>query len=187
MAQVLGSLLGQDIDFGKITKLTSDTGFEATDTKACISCLKHIIFSAAKFDCDEQLLEMELQQLGLPKEHTLALCRPYKEKKDVLRQHLESQIFRMTTLESVDWRLDYVISSSSFRDIACPTVELRLEYTDCGAPRALDKTARDAAADADAPTASKPRQTVSFTVSDDKLRALDHELRAASALMETLQ
>ncbi len=175
VVQILASLQGQPIDYAKITKLTSDTGFEATDTMACISCLKHIIFSAAKFDCDDQSLEAELQQLGLPKEHTLALCRPYKEKKDVLRSYFSEQTLRMTHLENIDWRLDYLISSSSFQDLSSPTVELRMEYTD----NSQSETPGSA------PDAPKPRQAISFSLSDDKLRALDHELRAASALMES--
>jgi COMM domain containing 4 len=179
VVQILASLQGQPIDYAKITKLTSDTGFEATDTMACISCLKHIIFSAAKFDCDDQSLEAELQQLGLPKEHTLALCRPYKEKKDVLRSYFAEQTLRMTQLESIDWRLDYLISSSSFQDLSSPTVELRMEYTDNSQSETLGS--------ASLPDAPKPLQAISFSLSGDKLRALDHELRAASALMESFQ
>jgi COMM domain containing 4 len=177
VTQVIGSLLDQPMDFAKVTKLTADSGFESTDTMAAISCLKHIIFSAAKFDCDEQSLEAELQQLGLPKEHTLTLCRPYKEKKDALRTQFQSKMFRMSSLDKVDWRLDYVISSSNFQDISCPSVELRIEYTDHSEPVALDLRQ----------TKPSARKVAAFTISDDKLRALDHELRAASALMESLE
>ena len=155
------------MDYVKVTKLTADTGFEATDTMATIAALKYIISSAAKFDCDDVTLENELQQLGLPKEHTVALCRPYREKKDSVREYLQQQTFRLTALDKLDWRLDYVISSSSFRDLAAPSAELKIDFTQH-----------------DGDNGKQQKQSVCFTVSDDKLRALDHELRAASALMD---
>lgn len=168
------------MDFAKVTKLTAETGFEATDMMACVSCLKHIIFSAAKYDCDEQSLEVELQQLGLPKEHTLTLCRSYKERREALRAHFLSQTFRISSLETIDWRLDYVISSSNFRDLSCPSVELRIAYTDRGEAAALDASQAG-------PGPHKPTRYAAFALTDDKFRALDHELRAASALMESLE
>jgi hypothetical protein len=43
-----------------------------------------LLFSC-RFNCDEGVLENELQQLGLPKEHTVALSRTFKDKKDAMR------------------------------------------------------------------------------------------------------
>ena len=173
VSQILSSLQGLDMDYAKITKLTADTGFEETDTMATIAALKYILSTAAKFDCDDVVLENELQQLGLPKEHTIALCRPYREKKDAVREHLRNCTFRLTRLRAVDWRLDYVLSSSSYRDLAVPSGELKLELVDF------------LAATGDRNATPEHRRAVCFTLSDDKLRALDHELRAASALMES--
>lgn len=43
--------------------------------QAAVAALEHILKSAAKYDCDAGKLESELQQLGLPKEHSSSLCR----------------------------------------------------------------------------------------------------------------
>ena len=83
---------------------------------ACTTCLS----------CDDQSLEAELQQLGLPK-----------------------------------------------------AVELRMKYTDNSQSETLGS--------ASTPDEPKPLKSVSFSLSDDKLRALDHELRYVSALMESFQ
>jgi hypothetical protein len=44
-----------------------------------------------RFDCDEGTLENELQQLGLPKEHTVSLCRAFKDKRETLKSYMESR------------------------------------------------------------------------------------------------
>lgn len=45
------------------------------DLKACIACLTFIITSATRFGCDQSALHSELQQLGLPREHSTSIKR----------------------------------------------------------------------------------------------------------------
>lgn len=45
------------------------------DLKACIACITHIIKSAVRFNCDSNALHSELQQLGLPREHSTSIKR----------------------------------------------------------------------------------------------------------------
>ncbi|XP_042198949.1 COMM domain-containing protein 4 isoform X2 [Callorhinchus milii] len=66
--QVLKELLGEGIDYEKITKLTADAKFDSSDVKATIAVLSFILSSAAKYSVDGESLSSELQQLGLPKE-----------------------------------------------------------------------------------------------------------------------
>uniref|UniRef100_A0A3Q2D2V7 COMM domain containing 4 n=1 Tax=Cyprinodon variegatus TaxID=28743 RepID=A0A3Q2D2V7_CYPVA len=66
-AQVLKDLLGEGIDYEKVTKLTADAKFESGDIKASIAVLNFILSSASKHDVDSESLSSELQQLGLPK------------------------------------------------------------------------------------------------------------------------
>jgi len=75
VSQVIASLRGTPMDYAKIAKLTSDAGFEASEIKAAVAALEFILRCAAKYDCDASKLEAELQQLGLPKEHSTSLCR----------------------------------------------------------------------------------------------------------------
>ncbi|XP_061918174.1 COMM domain-containing protein 4-like [Entelurus aequoreus] len=65
--QVLKGLLGEGIDYDKVTKLTADAKFESGDIKASVAVLSFIYSSAAKHDVDSESLSSELQQLGLPK------------------------------------------------------------------------------------------------------------------------
>lgn len=45
------------------------------DMKACISCISFILTSAVRFNCDHNALHSELQQLGLPREHSTSIKR----------------------------------------------------------------------------------------------------------------
>ena len=55
------------------------------DVGAIFAVLHHVITSAAKFDVEGTTLSLELQQLGLPRELSDALVRPYSEARAELR------------------------------------------------------------------------------------------------------
>nr|XP_037866227.1 COMM domain-containing protein 4-like [Chlorocebus sabaeus] len=74
--------------YEQILKLTADVKFESGDVKATVAVLSFILSSAAKHSVDGGSLASELQQLGLPKEHTAGLCRCYEEKQSPLQKHL---------------------------------------------------------------------------------------------------
>ncbi|XP_035828771.1 COMM domain-containing protein 4 [Aplysia californica] len=75
--QVLKGMLGAELDYEKVHKLTSDAKFESGDIKASIAALSFILSRAARHHVDADTLANELQQLGLPKEHTSSLCKSY--------------------------------------------------------------------------------------------------------------
>ncbi|QDZ19845.1 COMM domain-containing protein [Chloropicon primus] len=56
------------------------------DVGAIFAVLHHVITSAAKFDVDGTTLSLELQQLGLPRELSDALVRPYSEARAEIRE-----------------------------------------------------------------------------------------------------
>ena len=62
------------LQYGKVTKLTSDAKFEESDVKASIAALSFIFSSAAKHSVDGGSLDNELQQLGLPKGTVTCSC-----------------------------------------------------------------------------------------------------------------
>lgn len=47
--------------------------------KSAISCIRYLLVNATRFQTDETTFSTELQQLGLPIEHSTAICRVYKE------------------------------------------------------------------------------------------------------------
>uniref|UniRef100_A0A3Q4AHT8 COMM domain-containing protein n=1 Tax=Mola mola TaxID=94237 RepID=A0A3Q4AHT8_MOLML len=152
--------------YDKVAKLTADAKFESGDVKASIAVLSFIFSSAAKHDVDSESLSSELQQLGLPKEHTTALCKSYEDKHSVLQDKLREESLRLGRLEAVSWRVDYTLSSSELREVNEPLIQLKVQSR--GAMPGSTET------------------TV-VSVSADKFRVLLAELKQAQAMMNTLQ
>ncbi|XP_050398696.1 COMM domain-containing protein 4 [Patella vulgata] len=163
--QVLKDLLGNVIDYDKVYKLTSDAKFESGDVKASIAVLSFILTSAAKYNVDGETLSNELQQLGLPKEHSTSLCKSYGDALEKLKECLRQQSLKLSSLDSVQWRVDYILSSSELKDVSEPCVQVKLSIKNPDTNQ------------------SKP---VSFTVSADKFRVLLNELKQANSMMENL-
>uniref|UniRef100_H3CSL5 COMM domain containing 4 n=1 Tax=Tetraodon nigroviridis TaxID=99883 RepID=H3CSL5_TETNG len=165
-AQVLKDLLGEGIDYDKVTKLTADAKFESGDIKASVAVLSFIFSSAAKYDVDSESLSSELQQLGLPKEHTTALCKSYEDKHSALQERLKATSLRLGRLEAVSWRVDYTLSSSELQEVNEPLIKLKLQHQGATPGSAETKV---------------------FSVSADKFRVLLAELKQAQAMMNALQ
>nr|CAB3232813.1 COMM domain-containing protein 4-like [Phallusia mammillata] len=122
VTQVIKGLLEEGIDFEKIEKLTADAKYDIGDIKASVAGLEFIISSSAKHEVDGETLSNELQQLGLPKEHSTALCKTYESKSDALQQELLSKSFRKTaSLQDVDWKVNPILPGQKER-----TVDVRL-------------------------------------------------------------
>ncbi|XP_012785144.2 COMM domain-containing protein 4 [Ochotona princeps] len=163
--QVLKELLGQEIDYEKILKLTADAKFESGDVKATVAVLSFILSSAAKHSVDSESLSSELQQLGLPKEHAATLCRCYEEKQSPLQEQLRACSLRVNRLVGVGWRVDYTLSSSLLSSVEEPVVQLRLEV---------------------AQTPGATAEPLVLTLSADKFQVLLAELKQAHTLMSSL-
>lgn len=123
--QVMSQLLGGEIDYAKIAATGEEAS--ASDIKASVAALSFILSSAARHDVEESTLTNELQQLGLPKEHSDSLCRPYQEQKERLREQAASTSLRLAKVEKLDWRVDYVVSSSKMADVEAPVRSPRSE------------------------------------------------------------
>ncbi|XP_071097902.1 COMM domain-containing protein 4-like, partial [Haliotis cracherodii] len=149
--QVIKDILGAGLDYDKVYKLTSDAKFEMGDVKASIAALTFILTSAAKYSVDGDTLSNELQQLGLPKEHAGSLTKSYSDSLDKLQMRLQEQSLRLSSLENVKWRVDYILSSSELKDINEPSVQIRLEMKNPD---------------------TQSTEPVAFTVSADKFRVL---------------
>lgn len=172
--QVVEHILTNAINWEKIQKLTTGSrlNFEISDIKAMIAALDFIISSAAKYDCEDKVLHLELQQLGLPKDICSAICRSLRASKDKVREHLAANMMQLPRLVHTDWRVDYVVSSSVIQDVNAPMVQLNF-HTNKPMHQSI--------------TSIHPRQTStqqSVTLSADMFRVFYNELKAARALME---
>ncbi|XP_014676077.1 PREDICTED: COMM domain-containing protein 4-like [Priapulus caudatus] len=128
--QVIADLLGKPIDYNKVSKLTADAKYEIGDIKASIACLSFILSSAAKYSVSSESLSNELQQLGLPKEHSTSLCKSYEDSIGMLREELARRSLTLPSVVGLEWRVDYVLSSSHVKEIYEPYVHLRLKIND---------------------------------------------------------
>uniref|UniRef100_H3BB29 COMM domain containing 4 n=1 Tax=Latimeria chalumnae TaxID=7897 RepID=H3BB29_LATCH len=151
--------------FQKVAKLTSDAKFETGDVKASVAVLSFILSSAAKHSVDSESLSSELQQLGLPKEHTTGLCKTYEDRQNALQERLRECSLRLNKLDSISWRVDYTLSSSELKEVNEPVVHLRFNV------RNVDTGALE-------PTG--------MSVGADKFRVLLAELKQAQAMMNAL-
>ena len=160
--QVMIHLLGGAIDYNKISKFTADAKFENNDVKAAIAAVDFIFTNSAKYHVNGEILSNELQQLGLPKELSASMCKVLDEELEKLYSYLKKKSMRLSTFEKIDWRVDYV-SSSSFQD-EVNNAEVQISVT----------------------KHSKESETVAFTCSNEKLRCLLADLKYAYKLINDL-
>ena len=163
--QVVSEMTGHSIDYVKAAKLTSDAKFEIGDLKAAIAALNFVFASSARHNVDGETVSNELQQLGLPKEHSHALSKVYDEKLEELQSILRQQSLRVSRLKGVEWRVDFVISSNLMKEVGEPEVQLKIVKEDC-----IDKISKEFA----------------FTIDGNNFRTLLAEVKQAYRLMEDL-
>ncbi|GFW98929.1 COMM domain-containing protein 4 [Trichonephila clavipes] len=158
---VINGLLGKPIDFEKVTKLTSDAKYEKSDVKATIAALSFILTSSTKHGIDEESLSNELQQLGLPKESSAALCKNFSENYLLLQHKLKKDSFKLTEITKINWHLDYILSSSCLNEVHNPSVNLSFEVLE-----------------------NNETNVHSINMSANKFQLLLHELKQACSIME---
>jgi len=124
---VIKDICGSPLDYAKVQKWTADAKLGPADVKACIACLVFVIKHAAKHGVDGDTLSRELQQLGLPKENATASSKAYNDKRDQLQGVLRGDSLRLWTLNKMDWRVDYILSSSSLESVDAPAIELMVD------------------------------------------------------------
>mmetsp|Transcript_1708 Transcript_1708/g.3660 ORF Transcript_1708/g.3660 Transcript_1708/m.3660 type:complete len:208 (+) Transcript_1708:83-706(+) len=171
--QVVQYGLTGEIDYEKVSKMTGKELGGHSDTKGVVAALHFVLSQSAKYDIDDTTLQLEIQQLGLPKENADALARTFRESKDALRARFAEMAFRVNTLATVEWRVDQVMASSSAEEEAGAQVHLKFAVdtaphrTDGGAAAELEETA--------------------VTMSAEKFQVFHHELRQARAQMAALE
>ncbi|XP_062512119.1 COMM domain-containing protein 4-like [Corticium candelabrum] len=163
--QIVQDLVSGSMDYTKVFKITADAKFEMSDVKAAVAALMFIVSSAAKYNVDSESLSSELQQLGLPKESSTSLCKSYGDGLDKLQKTFRDQSLRLSRFHSVDWRVDYVISSSEVKAVEEPCVQLKVNKV--------------------SDTTGDVESTV-FALSPTKFRLLLSELKQAQTIMDSM-
>jgi len=169
---VLAQARGQPADESKLAKLLGDK-LEKDEQKGVVAALHFILTSSARYDVAEDALALELQQLGLPKEHTEALVAALHDGRAPLQEHFADASLRLARLESLRWR---VHADPSDAAAGAHAVELRLGVRDQPPPTSSATSA----------TSAPPVRPLGFRLDADALTLLQAELRSAREAIEAV-
>ena len=123
VSQILRKILSRETDYESIEKLAGDPKFDCSEFKAGVAAISFILKNATRYGVDSETLSNELQQLGLQKDNSNALCKLYNEKIDKLTVCLKESSFRTSRIEKIDWRVDYVLGSSVLKTVEIPSFD----------------------------------------------------------------
>lgn len=73
-----------------VEKFEKESKINYKELMAVISLLKYILTHATIYGVNAETLLFELQQLGLPKEHSTVLCKLYEDNNSNIETHLKN-------------------------------------------------------------------------------------------------
>jgi hypothetical protein len=158
---------GEEVEQQKIVKLIGDGKLEEYEMKGVVAALHFILGCSARYDVTEEALALELQQLGLPKEHTEALVASLRDARATLQSHFAETSLRLPRLEALRYRVHEDDGTARAH-----TTELYLSLRDQVLPGA---------------SAPAPARNLSFRVDADTLTLLHAELQSAREAVEAVK
>lgn len=153
------------LDHEKLRKLIDASGsFADADVEAVVAALEYVVRNATRHDVHGKTLTRELEQLGLPKEHADAVCKPYEKEKEGLRRSMGRRTLRTDALKDLRWGVAFSTSDTSSEEGGSVVGEagLRVKLT-----METERGGR-----------------VAFVASEEKFRVLLGELKTVKALMD---
>ncbi|XP_028144866.1 COMM domain-containing protein 4 [Diabrotica virgifera virgifera] len=120
LAQVVAQgIINPPLQMDKAEKLFSESKLDADiDLKACIACITYILTSTTRFNCDSNALQNELQQLGLPREHSTSLKRVVDDQIGALTDKFRAASLKVNPLEDIVATVD--------ADLKCAILDLKI-------------------------------------------------------------
>ncbi|KAG7190217.1 hypothetical protein KM043_006340 [Ampulex compressa] len=91
-----------ELDEEKVKKVTQDAKLELNDAKAMVAALELIFTSSSRYGVSAADLGSELQQLGLPREHSASVARLHTDYCPQITAALSSQSLRVSRLSSIE-------------------------------------------------------------------------------------
>lgn len=111
--QVINELLGGEVDFLKVQRLIpKGAGFTLSDIKAAVAAMHFILAQATRHGVEHSVLNQELQQLGLPKENSDGISRPFRNNRALLQRRFRDELVSLPRIRALEWRTDCVLASS---------------------------------------------------------------------------
>ena len=165
--QIIGCCLMGRFDEESVLRVAEqNTEDGISDIKGTVAAIHFMISNATKYDVDEVSLSQEIQQLGLPKANADVISQCFRENKDILRNKLSEESYRVSKVLSSGWRIDQIIASSDEIDSEC-TAHIKLE---------VDTKPED--------EGMAGVENIAFELSEDKLNLMVQELSTAQKLLE---
>jgi COMM domain containing 4 len=110
---LINSLLNDYKNLKDIQKSLEEMNFSDEEATIIISVIEFIIKNSAKFDVEDLILNQELQQLGLPQENADSISKVFKNQKENLRKKMTNDVFKFNKIESIDYKINYILASKS--------------------------------------------------------------------------
>ncbi|XP_050420504.1 COMM domain-containing protein 4 isoform X2 [Adelges cooleyi] len=88
--------------FEKAKELMADAKLEGENCKACVAAITFILKNSACHAVPQNYLTNELQQIGLPREHALALCKVYSDNLPEITKALKNSSLQIGRVKDVD-------------------------------------------------------------------------------------
>ncbi|XP_032683679.1 COMM domain-containing protein 4 [Odontomachus brunneus] len=107
----------------KVKKITQDANLDIGDAKAMVAALELIFTSSARYSVSAADLNSELQQLGLPREHSTAVARLHTTHCPQIAVVLSSQSLRVSRVSSIE-----VLPCDSASPVSTVTLKLKKYY-----------------------------------------------------------
>jgi len=105
--QICKFILKKGENMEDIKKILLDLNLNEKDASIVISVLDFIFRNAAKFNIEDNYLNQELQQLGLPQEIAESISKVFKREKNNLREFLKFDIFSFNSINNIDYKFSY--------------------------------------------------------------------------------
>ena len=105
--QICKFILNKGENINDIKKILLDLNLSEKEASIVISVLDFIFRNASKFDVDENILNQELQQLGLPQEIAESISKVFKREKNKLREFLKFDVFSFNSINNIDYKFSY--------------------------------------------------------------------------------
>lgn len=108
LSQVVAQgIINPPISFEKAEKLFADSKLDNDhDLQACIACISYILTAATRFNIDSNILQSELLQLGLPREHSTAIKRVLDDQLPNLTEKFKMCSLKINNLNEVIIKAD---------------------------------------------------------------------------------
>ncbi|KXJ73071.1 hypothetical protein RP20_CCG016567 [Aedes albopictus] len=94
-------IVGEDVPEDNVRAIFGISKGSMDTPKAAFACIRFLLVSAARFNTESSVFGTELQQLGLPKDHTTVMCQVLEDYVSQIRSKLRQSSLTINELESV--------------------------------------------------------------------------------------